>query len=150
MLADGGQETINLHTNDGSIGYRITKFQNMNVNPGSQLIEGVMKIFKIPPTEVSDGAGGTLPAVNSRVDFSDQTLIAAAYHEDNDSTAYSTSQVIIFDNEIFNQDIYITFKDVSTGQSMNYYIELEQIKLDLNENTMATLKDIKNIEASYL
>jgi len=28
---------------------------------------------------------------------------------------------------------------------MNYYIELEQVKLDLNENTVATLKDIRNI-----
>ena len=48
---------------------------------------------------------------------------------------------------IFNQDIYVTHKDVAVGQTVNYYIELEQIKLDLNENTVATLKDIRNIEA---
>ena len=35
--------------------------------------------------------------------------------------------------------------DVEVGESVNYYIELEQIKLDLNENTVATLKDIRNI-----
>ena len=29
---------------------------------------------------------------------------------------------------------------------VNYYIELEQMKLDLSENTVATLKDIRNIE----
>lgn len=136
LIADGGIDTVTLHTNTGSTGYRITKFQNMNNNPGDQLIEGVMKIYKIPQTTV-DGI----------VDFSDPTLLAACYHEDNDSTAYSTSEVIIFDNEIFNQDIYITFKDVSTGQPMNYYIELEVIKLDLNQNTVATLKDIRNIDS---
>ena len=133
LIADGGQDTVSLATRDGSIGYRLVKFQNMNNNPGAQLIEGVMKIYKIPQTVV-DGV----------IDFSDQTLLGACYHEDNDSTAYSTSEVIIFDNDIFNQDIYITFKDVSTGQAMNYYIELEQMALDLNENTVATLKDIRN------
>ena len=137
QIKDEGTDLINLHTKDGSTGYRITKFQNINAQPGSQMIEGVMKIYKVPQTGTPDGL----------VDFNDQTLLAVCYHEDNDSTAYSTSQVIIFDNEIFNQDIYITFKDVSTGQAMNYYIELEQVKLDLSENTVATLKDIRNIEA---
>jgi len=28
----------------------------------------------------------------------------------------------------------------------NYYLELEQFKLDLNENTVATLKNIRNIK----
>jgi len=28
---------------------------------------------------------------------------------------------------------------------VNYYIELEQMKLDLNENTVDTLKDIRNV-----
>ena len=29
----------------------------------------------------------------------------------------------------------------------NYYIELEQVKLDTNANTVATLKDIRNVTA---
>jgi len=134
LMADGAQDTIVLHTNDGSTGYRIVKFQNINNNPGAQLIEGVMKIYKISQSTI-DGI----------VDFSDNTLLAVSYHADNDSTAYTTSDVIIFDREIFNQDIYITFKDISTGQPMNYYIELEQVSLDLNESTVATLKDIRNV-----
>jgi len=54
--------------------------------------------------------------------------------------------VVIFDNEVFNQDIYITYTDNGGGsnEDINYYIELEQIKLDLSENTVATLKDIRN------
>ena len=132
LLADGGQDRISLRTNDGKTGYRVVKFQNMNNNPGDQLIEGVMKIYKIPQS-----------AVDGVVDFSDTTLLGACYHEDNDSTAYSTSEVIIFDSEVFNQDIYITFKDISTGQAMNYYIELEVIPLASDEATVATLKNIR-------
>ena len=47
----------------------------------------------------------------------------------------------------FNQDIYVTMKDSSTGESCNYYIELEQMKLNLDEQTVATLKDIRNVGA---
>ena len=50
---------------------------------------------------------------------------------------------IIFDNEIFNQDIYITCKD-SDGQPCNYYLELEQIQLDDVQATTAILKNFRN------
>ena len=53
-------------------------------------------------------------------------------------------------NEIFNQDIYITHVDSDASAPINYYIELEQIKLDLNENTVATLKDIRNIASQWV
>jgi len=42
----------------------------------------------------------------------------------------------------FNQDVYVT---AATDESINYYIEMEQVKLALDENTVATLKDIRNI-----
>jgi len=132
LLADGAQDKIPLSTRDGSVGYRIIKLESMNHNPGAQLIEGVMKVYKEEQTTV-DGI----------VNFTDNSLIAADYHIDNDSTAYATSEVVIFDKEIFNQDIFITFKDISTGQSMNYYLELEQMKLDQTQNMSATLKAIR-------
>ena len=47
----------------------------------------------------------------------------------------------------FNQDIYVTHTDVLGAGACNYYIELEQFKLDLSENTVATLKDIRNIKS---
>ena len=46
----------------------------------------------------------------------------------------------------FNQDIYVTHEDTVGSQPCNYYIELEVVKLALDENTVATLKDIRNIE----
>ena len=34
-IADGAVDTISLHTNNGSTGYRITKLQGISAAPGS-------------------------------------------------------------------------------------------------------------------
>ena len=70
-------------------------------------------------------------------------MLAAAFYENNQNVAAEGTSVIIFDKEIFNQDIYVTC--ASTDGPINYYIELEQMRLDINENTVATLKDIRNL-----
>jgi hypothetical protein len=139
LMTDGAIDTISLHTNDGSIGYRIVKFEIMTAEPyGGASAEHIVKIYKIPQT------GATTPDV----DFSDQTLLATAI-TNNSTTGYQYATVpsVIFDMEIFNQDIYITHYENASSQKCNYYIELEQVKLDLNQNTVATLKDIRNITA---
>ena len=135
-MTDGAQDTIVLHTIDGSIGYRITKFQIITRAPGAEQVEHVVKIYKVPQTSV-DGV----------IDFSDQTLLGAAEYSANDNGWTAGSHAVIFDQEIFNQDIYVTGIDINGSYSVNYYIELEQVRLDLNENTVATLKDIRNITA---
>ena len=134
MMVDGAQDTIVLHTNDGSTGYRIVKFQIMMEQPGNTAQESVVKIYKVEQATVPTGA--------ATIDFSDNTLLAAAFQDTN----VHPSDVVIFDNEVFNQDIYITYTDNGGGsnEDINYYLELEQIKLDLSENTVATLKDIRN------
>jgi len=134
LIADGAQDTIVLHTNDGSTGYRIVKFQLFAKTPGTVDIEQTVKIYKIQQT-----------AVDGEVDFSDQTLLAAAYLTEGASVAYPYAEAVIFDEEIFNQDIYITNNSSSTAAPTNYYLELEQVKLALDENTVATLKDIRNV-----
>jgi len=133
LIADGAQDTVVLHTNDGSMGYRIVKFQAIPEDPGQAIGEHMVKIYKIEQTSVT-----------TTVDFSDQTLlgcVSISTHSGN----LLFNEVIIFDTEIFNQDIYITHTDKAGSANCNYYIELEQIKLDLNENTVATLKDIRNL-----
>jgi len=138
LIADGAQDTIVLHTNDGSTGYRIVKFEIIDPAPGTANFENVVKIYSISQT-VIDGL----------IDFSENTLLGCAFWQYNASNpSHSTPYQIIFDKMVFNQDIYITHKDVSgNANSSNYYIELEQVKLDLNENTVATLKDIRNVTA---
>jgi len=139
LIADGGQDTIVLHTNDGSTGYRIVKFQIMNPEAGAAAseLESTVKIYKIAQD---------VTTIDAIVDFSENPLLGAAQIGTHASMGtYPQSTVIIFDSEIFNQDIYVTHKNLhGDAASCNYYIELEQVKLDLNENTVATLKDIRN------
>jgi len=138
ILADEEIRTINLKTNKGLVGYKISKFQLFAPAPGNSTQESVVKIYSIPQT-----------STDALVNFSDNTLLASAYYKDNSSDANPTSFVVVFDNEVINQDIYLTCNDPGGGvnESMNYYIELEQIKLSDLEATMATLKDIRAIES---
>ena len=137
LIADGGQDTIVLHTNTGATGYRIVKFEIMPPAIGTTAAEYCVKIFKIQQSTI-DGA----------VDFSDNTLLAVATMKSQTTLGNpETPLQVIFDQEIFNQDIYITGFDADSSNSVNYYLELEQVKLDLNQNTVATLKDIRNVTA---
>ena len=134
LIADGNQDIVVLHTNDGSLGYRIIKFSIIPEKPVTAANECVLQIWKVSQT-----------GVTSEIDFSNQTLLGIGiYSNQTDTTYYPDDQTIIFDTEIFNQDIYITHKNETGTVSCNYYLELEQVKLDLNENTVATLKDIRN------
>ena len=124
-------DTINLHTNNGSIGYKIKKLQIITKNPMSGTTEAVVKVYSIPQPQTS---------IDAVIDFSEQTLLAVGT-----MLTTETQDMAIFDNIIFNQDIYVTYATQSGSDSVNYYIELEQYKLDISENTVATLKDIRNI-----
>jgi len=134
LIADGGQDKILLRTNDGSTGYRIVKFVMLGHSPGTQEQESIIKVYKVAQT-----------AVDQVCDFSDNTLLAAGFYS-SDDTPSSSTLIVTFDQEIFNQDIYVTHSEVNGSRSCNYYIELEQVKLDLGESTVATLKDIRNLE----
>ena len=68
--------------------------------------------------------------------------MGAIFYENSNSVVYFGGNTIIFDQEIFNQDIYITC--ASTDGAINYYIELEVMDLALDEATVATLKDVRN------
>ena len=136
MMKSDQVDTIPLSTRNGSTGYKITKMQVISGNPVSENDRWVVKIYSVPQTT---------PDV--LVDFSDQTLLAVGvFSSHSSSQTYPEDMTIVFDNNVFNQDVYITAK-AESGTNVNYYIEMEQIKLDLNENTVATLKDIRNIEA---
>jgi len=136
LIKSGTQDIILLHTNDGSTGYRIVKFQTMPKDSTADY-ELTTKIYTVSQSTIDED-----------VDFSDQTLLGTSFIGIIGG-AYAGQKTIIHDNMVFNQDIYLTSIDISGGaaQDTNYYIELEQIKLDLTENTVATLKDIRNIES---
>tara|TARA_B100000085_G_C18418415_1_gene461612 strand:- start:176 stop:607 length:432 start_codon:yes stop_codon:yes gene_type:complete len=135
-LADGATQRIRLSTNDGLTGYKINKFQICGTVMGSTDDELTAQIFLQEPASAI-----------ATVNFDNPLLLGVALYNDAASGNYGNDTVVIFDSMAFNQDIYITAKDSSgNAGSTNYYIELEQIKLDLNEATVATLKDMRGRE----
>lgn len=136
-LATAGVDHIRLSTKQGLVGYRIIKFQAVSTAPAAFSPEAILKLFRTPQT-AGDGSK------EFKILFNDPNLIGAIFYENNQNNVAEGQNVIIFDNETFNQDIYVTCG--STDGAINYYLELEQVKLDLNEATVATLKDMRGRE----
>ena len=113
MMATDTIDTISLHTNTGSTGYRIKKLQTIQEDPGVQT-EHVVKIYTVAQTTVDD-----------KINFSDNELLGVSYLQSGPSASSSTvaNEVIIFDNITFNQDIYVTAKTITCSDEVNYYIE---------------------------
>ena len=132
LLADGGQERIRLSTPQGKIGYRIIKFQVMAPS-SSENVESAIKIYKVEQTTINDD-----------VDFSDSTLLAASIiSQSNTSQTQAVDRAVIFDTEIFNQDIYITTSGGDYNSPLNFYIELEQVKLSEQEALVSIVKNLR-------
>ena len=131
LMATSTQEEILLSTKKGEKGYRIIKFQLMpnNYNVSD---EYTIQVWK---TDQST-------SIDNVQDFSDNRLLAAGYIA-TDSSDITTDSTVIFDREIFNQDIFVTAKSQS-GNTCNYYLELEVIMLNETEAMVTTLKDIRN------
>ena len=136
-LPVGEQDTINLKTNTGKVGYKVTKFKLMETNPGNVDHELVGKIFKTDQTGNIDGT----------VDVTDRDLIAAMYLKTESSGSAGVYQnILIFDNEVFNQNIFVTIADNSgSTEPCNYYIELETMALSDLESTKLTLQSIRQL-----
>jgi len=133
LLLDDEQNRIRLSTKKGKIGYRIIKFQIFSYAPGVKQSEHVVKIFKVKQTTVT-----------GLVDFSDGNLLGAAYLETTDSpTTPDNPQNTIFEQEVFNQDIFITQADANGSDPCNYYLELETMSLTDNAASVSTLRDIR-------
>jgi hypothetical protein len=138
-LAHGGQDTIRLSTSKGEIGYNIQKLQVITENPASETAELVVKVWTVAQL---DAAGD--PDVDAVVDFSNSSLLAVCYFEGHSNSTDFGGTTVIFDATTINQDIFVTLADGSGGSiGGNYYLELDQVKLDLNEATVATLKDMR-------
>jgi hypothetical protein len=139
MLDIGTKEKINLKTNNGKVGYKIVKFQIISTTPGTSAGTGtelIAQIFSRNPQSIL-----------STVIFTDNTLLAVAYNKDGVAASDSVTETIIFDNEVFNQNIFITMTDQS-GNSVpaNYYLELEAMPINDLQATQLTLKSIKSVK----
>ena len=136
ILADGGQDRIRLSTTQGKTGYRIVKFELMPKLPGTVAAEHVIQIFK---TEQS-----SVPTTNPTVDFTNSDLLGVAVvGNSTNATQYSPIGAIIFDDEIFNQDVYVTHTEANASEECNYYLELEVILLSDMAAEYTTIKDLR-------
>jgi len=133
-LADLGNEKIRLGTPQGKVGYKIHKLEIINIQPGALDYEHVVQVWKILPS----GTG-----TYDNVEFDDSTMLAVAYLKGDTAETNSDSSTIIFDNEIFNQDIFITHAEVDGSSAVNYYLELEQVQLTETEALVAIVKNLR-------
>jgi len=138
LMSHNSIDKVYLETIDGTTGYRIKKFELFPEKPGVNNSESLFQIFSIEAS-----ANAQVGAV--KVNFSDNTLLGVGYVGSSTDQRLETAHHIVFDNIIFNQDIFIVYTDESTNnRPANYHLELEQVKLDTNETVMATLKDMRN------
>ena len=132
LLTDGEQEKIRLSTKNGKTGYKIVKFQLMFADVETS-VKSVVKIFKVIQTSVT-----------ATIDFSDHNMLACGILSGKaDQTAYPEDMLTVFEQEVFNQDIYITHSEVAGSATVNYYLELETISLTDNAAAVSTLRDIR-------
>ena len=133
QLADEEQRTIRLSTNKGQIGYRIRKFQMFPAQFGVQDQESTIALWRYEQDTLSN-----------TLDFDDHNLLAAACMSTDNSENNPLNSNVIFDHVTINQDIFITHKDAhADNTAVNYYVELEQVKLSVDEAAVATLKDMR-------
>jgi len=118
LLADGGQDKIRIEGATGEIAWRITKFELLPNTPGVAEYMHVGKIYREEQSSV-DGV----------IDFTNTELLAAGYLVGSNATNTTESLSVIFDNALFTRNIWVTNKDIDLVQSLNYYIELEEVKL---------------------
>ena len=132
LLEDGGQDHIRLQTIKGKVGYRIVKFQIIQQEPGQQSVESTVKIYTQKQS-----------TINNNIAFTDSSLLAAAIWHKQENSAYALIDHVIFDREIFNQDIFLTHQETDNAYACNYYLELEVIRLTDSDAEFTTLKDIR-------
>jgi len=131
LLADGGQEEINLERQNVNLAYRIVKFELFpyQYGQGANEQESVVKIYKEEQSSVDRAAN-----------FSDPDLLAAAaLNQDSTAEAQPSILTVVFDNTLFSRNIWVTHENGhSDNTSCNYYIELEEVPV-----TASTLMQLK-------
>jgi len=125
-LGDGGQDEINLESQNVNLAYRIVKFQIMPLSPGAATQELVSKVFREEQS-----------AITGTVDFSDVDLLGAAIFAQS-SDSFNSFDSVIFDNILFSRNIYVTIDDSQNTAGGNYYIEIEEVPVGA-----ATLMQLK-------
>jgi len=130
------EKELFLRTQNGKTGYKIIKFQIISTTPGVDSHELVGKITSAPD-----------PNVGPTIDLSNSEVLAVAYHTDLGNANVATSDSIIIDNQVINQNIFVQIGNANPSVTIpaNYYIELEKMVLSDLQSTQITLKNLRTI-----
>jgi len=129
LLADGGEDEINLERQNVNLAYRITKLKIMTNTPGgANSVESVVKVYRESQS-----------SIDTTVDFSDSDLLGVGVWSSG-ATLYNNPEDmnVIFDNTLFSRNIFVTHSETQNNEACNYYIELEEVPV-----TASTLMQIK-------
>jgi len=114
LIGDGKQQKIQIQGAVGAIAWRITKFQIFPQTTDTAR-DSIVSIWRESQSGVSAGA-----------DFSNDELLAAALWY---NSTYETDDAVVFDNQLFVRNIWITHFESIGSAAINYYIELEEVKV---------------------
>lgn len=114
LLVDGEEREISIQGPIGDRAWRITKFELFPNNPGAT-IDANVKVWRESP-----GSAG------STIDFDNAELLAAAMYYNG---TYEIDHTVVFDNALFSRDIYVQHHEQLGSDPINYYIELEEVKV---------------------
>jgi len=117
LLGDGDQRKIRIQGSVGAIAWRITKFEVIGPD-GNTNFEHVVKIYREEQSSIT-----------TAIDFTEDELLAAAIICEDNSRSILNQPVIIFDNSLFVRNIYVCSKGHDNSADVNYYIELEEVKV---------------------
>jgi hypothetical protein len=126
-LSQGDIDEIHLQGGEEDKGFRIHKFMIIPFSFTADM-NSLLTIQKVKP--------GSAPVT---VDFSDDATIGAAYYTQSDTPHNQPEDLtVMFDKEMVNQNIYLTYSDVlsSTPPDMNYYLELEEVTMSKGEQAV--------------
>jgi len=119
LLADGGQDKIRIEGATGKIAWRITKFEVLSGAPMLNDLISIVSIWREKQASITA----------TTIDFTIEELLAVGLWMDGDALTESATFHTIFDNALFSRNIYITNVDAAGSGSINYYIELEEVKV---------------------
>lgn len=124
-IAHQGQDKVYLSGGEQGMGYRISRFQVIPKSPTDSSIEALMLIWKEKQLVLTD-----------QVDFTNDSLIGVAFYNQDSTAANNISDIIIFDHEVVNQDLYITNIEGISSSDMNYFLELEEVKMSSGQQAV--------------
>jgi len=119
LIEDQGQIKIRIQGSVGATAWRITKFQAMGA--GDANYESFVQVWR--------NEQSSIPATGAP-DFRDDQLLACLLYTQSTSGAGNPEDLnVVFDNALFNRDIFVTHSESAGTASINYYIELEEVTI---------------------